>query len=40
LGSPKVILKGEVLEIRNVDGHLRIAWKERRPDKWTLGRAL
>jgi len=29
-----VILKGEVLEVRNVDGRLHIARKERRHDKW------
>jgi hypothetical protein len=29
-----VILKGEVLEIRNVDGGLHIARKQRHPDEW------
>jgi hypothetical protein len=32
--SPKVILKGEVLEVRNVDGRLHIADEARHPDKW------
>ena len=32
--SEKVILKGEVLEVRNVDGQLHVARKERRPDEW------
>jgi hypothetical protein len=32
--SEKVILKGEVLEVRNVDGRLHVARKERRPDDW------
>jgi hypothetical protein len=32
--SEKVILKGEVLEVRNVDGRLQIARKERRHDEW------
>jgi len=32
--EPKVILKGEVLEIRNVDGVLHIARKARKPDEW------
>ena len=32
--APKVILKGEVLEVRNVDGRLHIARKERRHDEW------
>jgi hypothetical protein len=28
----KVILKDQVLEVRNVDGRLHVARKERRPD--------
>jgi hypothetical protein len=32
--EPKVILKDEVLEIRNVDGRLHIACKPRDPDEW------
>jgi hypothetical protein len=31
---PKVILPGEVLEVRNVDGSLHIARKQRHPDEW------
>ena len=31
--EPKVILKGEVLEIRNVDGRLHIARKARHPNE-------
>jgi hypothetical protein len=27
-------LRDQVLEIRNVDGRLRVASKERRPDEW------
>jgi hypothetical protein len=34
LESPKVILKGEVPGVRNVDGGLRIACEERRPNEW------
>jgi hypothetical protein len=30
----KVILKGQVLEIRNVDGRLYVARKAKRPDEW------
>jgi hypothetical protein len=30
----KVILKDQVLEVRNVDGQLHLARKERRPDEW------
>jgi hypothetical protein len=30
----KVILKGEVLEVRNVDGRLHVARKARKPDEW------
>jgi hypothetical protein len=30
----KVILKDQVLEVRNVDGRLHVARKERRPDDW------
>ena len=30
----KVILKGQVLEVRNVDGRLYIARKARKPDEW------
>jgi hypothetical protein len=30
----KVILKGQVLELRNVDGRLHVVRKERRPDEW------
>jgi hypothetical protein len=30
----KVILKDEVLEVRNVDGRLHIARKARKPDEW------
>jgi hypothetical protein len=29
-----VILRGEVLEVRNVDGSLHIARKQRHPDEW------
>jgi hypothetical protein len=29
-----VILRGEVLEVRNVDGSLHVARKERHPDEW------
>ena len=32
--EPKVILKGEVLEVRNVDGRLHIACKPHHPDEW------
>jgi hypothetical protein len=32
--EPKVILKDEVLEIRNADGSLHIARKPRKPDEW------
>jgi hypothetical protein len=32
--SPKVILKGEVIEIRNVDGSLHIARKAKYHDEW------
>ena len=32
--SEKVILKSEVLEVRNVDCRLHVARKERRPDEW------
>ena len=32
--SEKVILKGEVLKVRNVDGQLHVARKEHRPDEW------
>ena len=38
--EPKVILKDEVLEIRNVDGRLHIARKAATPTNRTLGRAL
>jgi hypothetical protein len=30
----KVILKGQVLEVRNVDGRLYVARKARKPDEW------
>jgi hypothetical protein len=30
----KVILKNEVLEIRNVDGRLYVSRKARKPDEW------
>jgi hypothetical protein len=30
----KVILKDQVLEVRNVDGRLYVARKKRRPDEW------
>jgi hypothetical protein len=30
----KVILKGQVLEVRNVDGRLHVARKERHFDEW------
>jgi hypothetical protein len=36
LAGPKVILRGEVLEVRNVDGRLHIAPKERDSDEWAL----
>jgi len=32
--EPKVILKGEVLELRNADGSLHIARKVAKPDDW------
>jgi hypothetical protein len=32
--SEKVILKDEVLEVRNVDGRLQVARKVRKPDEW------
>jgi hypothetical protein len=32
--SEKVILKGEVLEVRNVERRLHDGRKERRPDEW------
>ena len=32
--SEKVILKGEVLEVRNVDGRLYVARKQRFPNDW------
>ena len=31
--SPKVILRGEVLEVRNVDGRLHVTREERHPDE-------
>lgn len=31
----KVIVKNEVLEVRDVDGRLHVARKERKPDEWT-----
>ena len=31
----KVLLRDEVLEVRNVDGRLHVARKARRPDEWT-----
>jgi hypothetical protein len=34
--SPKAILRGEVLEARDVDGPLHIAHKARHPDEWDL----
>jgi hypothetical protein len=30
----KLFLKDQVLEVRNVDGRLHVARKERRPDEW------
>jgi hypothetical protein len=33
LGKPKVILPGEVLEARNVDGRLHITHKKRHSDE-------
>ena len=30
----KVFLKGQVLEVRNVDGRLHVARKVRKPDEW------
>jgi hypothetical protein len=30
----RVILQGQVLEVRIVDGQIRVARKERRPDEW------
>ena len=38
--APKLILKGEVLEVRNVDGRLHIARKAKNPTNGTPGRAL
>ena len=35
----KVILRDQVLEVRNVDGRLHVARKERRPDYGTRHRA-
>jgi hypothetical protein len=32
--SEKVILKGEVLEVRNVDGQPRVARKAKHHDEW------
>ncbi len=32
--NEKVILKDEVLEVRNVDGRLHVARKARKPDEW------
>jgi hypothetical protein len=32
--DPKVLLRGEVLEIRNVDGRLHVARKARHHDEW------
>jgi hypothetical protein len=32
--SPKVLLPGEVLEIRNVGSSLHVARKAKRPDQW------
>jgi hypothetical protein len=40
LGSPKVILRGEVLEVRNVGGSLHIARKVKSPDEWDPPTAL
>ena len=34
--SQKVILRGEVLGVRNVDGRLNIARKPRCPDEWDV----
>jgi hypothetical protein len=34
LGDPKVILKGEVLEVRNVDGSIQIGRKTKKHDDW------
>jgi hypothetical protein len=34
LDGEKVILKDHVLEVRNVDGRLHVARKERWPDEW------
>jgi hypothetical protein len=34
--APKVILRGEVPEVGNVDCHLPIARKQRRPGEWDL----
>jgi hypothetical protein len=30
----KVILKGQVLEVRNVDGRLYVSRKAKKPDEW------
>jgi len=30
----KVILRDQVLEVRNIDGRLHVAWKARKPDEW------
>jgi hypothetical protein len=30
----KVFLRDQVLEVRNVEGRLHVARKERRPDEW------
>jgi hypothetical protein len=38
--APKVILRGEVLEVRNVDGRLHVARKPATRTNGTPGRAL
>ena len=34
MDGEKVILKDQVLVVRNVDNRLHVARKERRPDEW------
>jgi hypothetical protein len=34
LDGEKVILKDQVLEVRNIDSRLHVARKVRRPDEW------
>jgi hypothetical protein len=36
----KVILKDQVLEVRNVDGRLYVSRKAKKPDEWDLSSKL